>query len=129
MFQIEETAYYADTDAYGVVWHGAYLRWLEKARSLYCRNRGVSLEELEKNNFIFPVIELNIKYKNPVKLHDKISITTSFHQLSPLKFAFEQSILNSKQQICVKATVVVAVVSHEGKIYRSTPEIIERLIG
>ena len=25
----ELRVYYADTDAYGVVWHGAYLRWLE----------------------------------------------------------------------------------------------------
>ncbi len=128
MFQIEEIAYYADTDAYGVVWHGTYLRWLEKARSLYCHNRGVLLEELEKNDFIFPVIELNLKYKNPVKLHDKVFITTNLHRLSPLKLAFEQSILNAKQQVCVKATVIVAVVSHEGKIYRSIPKIIEKLI-
>ena len=23
---------YADTDAYGVVWHGSYLRWMEEGR-------------------------------------------------------------------------------------------------
>ena len=28
----ETIIYYADTDAYGVVWHGAYLRWMEKGR-------------------------------------------------------------------------------------------------
>ena len=28
----EVRVYYADTDAYQVVWHGAYLRWMEAAQ-------------------------------------------------------------------------------------------------
>ena len=32
--------YYADTDAYGVVWHGAYLRWLEKGRCDFSEELG-----------------------------------------------------------------------------------------
>ena len=31
---LEEKVYYADTDAYGVVWHGTYLRWMEKGKLL-----------------------------------------------------------------------------------------------
>ena len=32
----ETKVYYADTDAYGVVWHGTYLRWMEKGRVDLC---------------------------------------------------------------------------------------------
>ena len=31
-FLYENKVYYSDTDAYGIVWHGSYLRWMEAAR-------------------------------------------------------------------------------------------------
>ena len=34
----EQKVYYSDTDAYGVVWHGSYLRWLEMGRVEYCED-------------------------------------------------------------------------------------------
>ena len=56
--------FYSDTDAYGVVWHGSYLRWLEMGRVLLCEKAGYKLSELERNDIVLPVAELNIKYKN-----------------------------------------------------------------
>ena len=44
----EQKIYYADTDAYGVVWHGAYLRWLEKGRCDFSEELGFNLAELVK---------------------------------------------------------------------------------
>lgn len=43
----EQKVYYSDTDAYGVVWHGSYLRWLEMGRVEYCEDLGLNLIELE----------------------------------------------------------------------------------
>ncbi len=126
MFTNKETAYYADTDAYGVVWHGTYLRWLEKARSLYCENRGISLLQLEQQNLVFPVIELKIKYQKAVKLHDQVTINTSFKRLSRLKLAFTQKIILSNQ-ICTEALVIVTVTHRNGQLCRPMPDIIETL--
>ncbi len=39
--------YYADTDAYGVVWHGTYLRWMEMGRVELCDKLGLDLVELK----------------------------------------------------------------------------------
>ena len=54
---------YSDTDSYGVVWHGAYTKWFEAARVELVEMLGFKLSDLEKNNIIFPVVEMNIRYK------------------------------------------------------------------
>ena len=69
--------FYSDTDAYGVVWHGSYLRWLEMGRVMLCEEKGgAKLSELENNDIVLPVTELNVKYKNSAKLEDEITIET-----------------------------------------------------
>ena len=50
----EQKVYYSDTDAYGVVWHGSYLRWLEMGRVEYCEDLGLNLIELEKQDIVMP---------------------------------------------------------------------------
>ena len=43
----EQKVYYSDTDSYGVVWHGSYLRWLEMGRVEYCEDLGLNLIEMQ----------------------------------------------------------------------------------
>ena len=38
----EQKVSYCDTDAYGVVWHGSYLRWLEIGRMYFCDDIGLA---------------------------------------------------------------------------------------
>ncbi len=40
---LEYKVQYADTDAYGVVWHGTYLRWMEAGRVEWLFSKGVEL--------------------------------------------------------------------------------------
>ncbi|HEX2769708.1 MAG TPA: thioesterase family protein, partial [Geobacteraceae bacterium] len=43
---MEIRIYYEDTDAGGVVYHANYLRYFERARTEYLRERGLSVGEL-----------------------------------------------------------------------------------
>ena len=36
----EQKVFFADTDAYSVVWHGTYLRWMEAGRIMWCDETG-----------------------------------------------------------------------------------------
>ena len=58
--RIERTVYYADTDSYGVVWHGAYLRWIEQGRVEFCRDLGLDLVELKNRDITIPVTNPNL---------------------------------------------------------------------
>ena len=68
----ETNIYYADTDAYGVVWHGAYLRWMEKGRCDFSEALGFNLAELVKQDIALPVANMNVKFGHPSVNQTKI---------------------------------------------------------
>ena len=78
--KFEQKVYFSDTDAYGVVWHGAYLRWMEMGRVDYCQSVGYSLTELEARDILLPVSSINIKYKSSAKLEDTVIIETEISE-------------------------------------------------
>lgn len=122
----EEKVYYADTDAYGVVWHGSYLRWLEKGRVEICEMFGLNLKELIAQDILIPVVNLNMKYKLSAKLDDKIVIETEISKFNGFSVTFKQSIkLKESGKTCIEAEFdVVAISKSTGKLYRKMPEVL-----
>ena len=120
---LEDTVYYNDTDAYGVVWHGSYLKWMEKARVEFCRELGLDLKEMVDNNLLIPVTNLNIRYKSSAKLDDRILVETTISKMTPLTIVFSQTIKSKEtEKVYINAEVEVVAVNNEGKIYRRLPE-------
>ena len=122
----KQTVYYGDTDAYGVAWHGSYLRWMEQARVEFCRDIGLDLVEMKNNNIVIPVTHLNIRYKASAKLDDKIIVETSISKLSPLTITFLQVIKHEETDkvFTIGEIEVVAVNNGDGKIYRRMPDVL-----
>ena len=123
----KQKIFYSDTDAYCVVWHGAYLRWLEMGRVLWCEQNGYSLVDLQKQDIVLPVVEIDIKYKYPAKLNDNIIIETSLDKFNSLSFTFKQIIKSCDNKIFTHATVSVVAVHNDGKLYRKLPDFMLKL--
>lgn len=113
-------AYYSDTDAYGVVWHGSYVRWLEAGRMEYLLERGICVDEVyEKDKIVLPIIGLNIQYKCSAKNGDEIAVVTSVRELKPHYVIFEQTIKDKNDdRIFATATVKCVGVGENGGIVR-----------
>lgn len=89
----EIRVYYADTDAYGVVWHGAYLRWLEAGRIEYSNKvLKLDLKQMQEDGCLLPVVELNIKYKISAKLDENLILETKIQELRPSAIVFNQTL-------------------------------------
>ena len=128
--EFTDKVYYADTDAYSVVWHGAYLRWMEKGRVLFCDELGLDLVELKSADIAIPVANLNIRYKSSAKLDETIKVTTDVSKITPLAVTFRQIISNAETgQVYTDAEVVVVAVTNEGKLYRRLPEKIKNIFN
>lgn len=122
---LKEKVYYSDTDAYGVVWHGSYLRWLEAGRVELCEALGYNLIELENNDIVMPVINLNIRYKASARLNDNIIIETKISKFNGMSVTFSQTIKSAETlKTFVKAEVEVVAISKAGKLYRTMPDIL-----
>ena len=61
---------FAETDAMGVVHHGAYLPYLEEARVAYLRAIGHPYDTVRSAGVDFAVIELAISYLAPLRFDD-----------------------------------------------------------
>lgn len=121
----EQTVYYGDTDAYGVAWHGSYLRWMEQARVEFCRAIGIDLVEMKRQDVAIPVTNLNIRYKASALLDERIVVETEITKMTPIVVQFTQVIKNKETgKTYTIGTIEVVAVSNEGKIYRRIPDIL-----
>lgn len=123
----EVRVYYADTDSYGVAWHGTYVRWLEASRTEFCDKVGLNLKILQEKGIVFPVVEMNLRYKSPALLFDELIIETDLLELKPSSMTFEQVIKNKETgKINLVATVKVVTIDDSGKLIRKIPDFIEK---
>lgn len=121
----EQKVYYSDTDAYGVVWHGSYLRWLEMGRIELCETMGCNLLDLQSQDITLPVVNLNVRYKSSAKLNDEMIIETSIQKFNSLSVTFEQKILNKNTgKTFLEAFVDVVAIDNNGKLYRKMPQVL-----
>ena len=119
----ETRVYYSDTDAYGVVWHGAYLRWLEKGRVDLCNMLGIDLVTMKNMDVLLPVTNMNVRYKASAKLDDTVIIETWIEKFNSLSVTFKQ-VIKSKEsgKIFIEAVFDVVAINNAGKLYRRMPE-------
>lgn len=89
---MEIRIYYEDTDAAGIVYHSNYLKYLERARTEYLRERGFIVAELAKNGMLFPVIKMEIAFKYPAFHDDLLCVKTIPVSISRSFFIFQQQL-------------------------------------
>lgn len=117
---------YADTDAYGVAWHGSYLRFMEAGRVGFLIDRNIQIEKLQnEQNIVLPVVKIDINYKHPARLMDEVVLSTKLIGLSKTRAHFLQTISNKKTgKVCTVANVVAVGVQNE-KLMKNLDEILK----
>ena len=127
----EQRVFYADTDSYGIVWHGSYLRWMEMGRVYWTEKQGMNLEELRDNNdIVIPVAGINIKYKMSAKINDVMLVETDLVSFNGLSAVFKQVISNKETgKVYIEAEVTIVCVNREGKLYRKVPEVLANVFN
>jgi acyl-CoA thioester hydrolase len=85
--------YYEDTDVSGVVYHAAYLCYLERARTEWLRAQGFSQEQLRTElGVAFTVSELEIRFRKPARLDDALEATVTLAARGRASLEFEQTL-------------------------------------
>lgn len=121
--EYEVRVYHADTDCYGIVWHGAYLRFCEQARCEFASTTKTSMKYLEDKGICTPLIEANLKYKHAAKVHDTLLIETTVEKLTPIRATMLQKISNKMTgQEIAEVTVTFVCTDKDGNLFRKMPE-------
>lgn len=120
--------YYEDTDAAGVVYHSNYLNYMERARTEYLREQGISVAAMASDGAVFPVVRMEIDFKAPARHDDLLEVTTIPVRVGGSSFTLRQQVLRcSENQLLVQAEVTLACVSPALKARRIPSELRELL--
>jgi len=104
--------YYEDTDASGVVYHAAYLRFFERARTEWLRALGQGQEHLRQSRGLaFTVANMQTDFVKPARLDDELDVTVAIEQVRGASLKFRQTLRRrSDQALLARADVRVACV-------------------
>lgn len=72
--EIAVVAQFYDLDPMKVVWHGNYARYLEQARCALLEKLGYSYPEMEQSGYVWPIVDLRVKYVRPVRYSQRIRV-------------------------------------------------------
>jgi acyl-CoA thioester hydrolase len=121
--------YYEDTDCGNVVYYANYLKYMERSRTEYLRERGVDLAAYHANGHLFAVIEADIKYKAPARYNDLLNAESSVKELTPTTILFTTEIKNEQGALLVTGDVRLACITAAGRPTRLPKEIVSVLGG
>lgn len=100
--------YYEDTDAGGVVYHANYLRYMERARTEWLREKGYDLLQLEQEQgFIFAVRSASINFLKPAFLNDLLQVNVAIARKGKVSLDIQHEIYRENILVC-KAVVKLA---------------------
>ncbi|MCF6302834.1 MAG: tol-pal system-associated acyl-CoA thioesterase [Devosiaceae bacterium] len=109
--------YYEDTDFSGNVYHAAYLKFMERARTEFLREREVHHSELLKTGMVFAVRSLEISYDRTAHIDDLLEVVTKVDVIKGARMVLAQSILRGGVML-TNAKVTIVAISLKGRPVR-----------
>lgn len=114
--------YFENTDAGGVVYHGEYLKFLERARTEWLRHLGFDHQALARDHRVaFVVTAAAIDFAKPARLDDTLAVSVRLESLGKVRCVFAQEIRRD-DEVLVKARITVASVTGESFKPAEIPE-------
>ncbi len=100
--------YFENTDAGGVVYHGEYFKFLERARTEWLRHLGFDHQALGREHaMVFVVTSMAIDFQKAAKLDDNLAVSVRLESLGKVRCVFAQEIRRD-DEVLVAARVTVA---------------------
>lgn len=93
VFEYPVRVYFEDTDAGGIVYHARYLYFLERARTEWLRNLGFNQSELQKQDVVFVIRDMQMKWQSPAKLDDELLVSVRVDKIKKASMIMSQTII------------------------------------
>lgn len=98
------------TDHAGVMWHGAYLAWLEEARVEALARAGLHYSDLSSRGLELPVVGLRIDYRQALLHGDAVAIHSRVLPRQGVKLSWQSRFLRPDGEVAAEASVDLVLV-------------------
>jgi len=115
--------YWEDTDAGGVVYHAAYVRFYERARTEWLRSRGIVQSSMASElGVLFVLYRMVVQFKRPARLDDLLEVRLRLCSLSRTRMVIDHDLhLAADGTLLGQATAEVACIKADSFKPRSIP--------
>jgi tol-pal system-associated acyl-CoA thioesterase len=118
--------YFENTDAAGVVYHGEYLKFMERARTEWLRHLGFDHQTLGRSHrMLFVVTAIAADFARAARLDDTLAVSVRLESLGKVRCVFAQEVRRD-DEVLVRARVTVASVAAETFKPVEIPEALRR---
>ena len=121
-FSFPIRVYWEDTDAGGVVYHGSYVRFLERARTEWLRAGGVGQQDLRAaEDVVLAIRDMTLDFRSPARLDDELQVSVVMTERRAASLVVAQAISRG-DRVLVTAVVRVACLAASSFRPRPLPE-------
>jgi len=115
-----------DVDMMGVVWHGAYVSYLEDAREAFGAKYGLSYSKYISERIAAPIVELDIRYRKPLCYGMKAEVYIHYRPTEAAKIIFDYEIINPDDgEVYLTAHSVQVFMDMDHNLLWASPEFYE----
>ena len=118
------------TDHGGVMWHGAYVGWLEEARVEALSSTGCPYETMASGGLEMPVVQLQVRYREALRLGDEVVLVSVASAQRGVRWPWFTRFI--RRGVCVaEASVELVLVSvrPDRRVLRRPPEEVAMAFG
>jgi acyl-CoA thioester hydrolase len=117
-----------ECDLQGVVNHAVYLHYLEHARHLFLKSRGIDFAEYARNGLNLVVTRVELDYLQSLRSGDRFRVSLTLERVSRLRFGFRQDIVRIPDGTAMlRALVIGTALNTSGRPH--LPAEVEQLLG
>ena len=119
MVTVKDRVRFVETDLMGVVHHSNYLRWFEMARVEYLRTANVLLPDLIADGILFPITEVQCKYRQSAYFDEMIRVEATLVDLSRAKLCFAYRVVRETDNVLLaEGTTQNVFTDDKGRVIR-----------
>lgn len=112
-----------DVDAMHIVWHGNYVKYLETARCAFLSSIGYDYNEMGRQGYSWPIVQMNLKYIRPARFGQKIRVDMDIVEIeSCLRIDYTIYDAETNEKLTRASTTQAAVSLSDGLMQFQTPD-------
>ena len=122
---VEHRVPFSDIDGIGIVWHGRYPVYCEKASAELGRQCGLSYMDYLNANLRAPMVQFHVDLLKPLFLDEEFTITASLIWNDGARLDTEYAVHNSKGELAAAGYSIQMLTNGAGEICFTIPPLLE----
>lgn len=99
-----------ETDMGGIIYHSVFLNYMERARSAWLVQHGLTADKCFEQDFHFVISAVELKYHRPLMVHQDILSTCEVQELGTSSIKFRQTIIDANHPNTVYCSGAITIV-------------------